>query len=419
MATISGLIHQWNDPNFVGPLYAITPKEGVFLSMLGVQAMRTSGGGRVEAGSDFTWATYDNKAPSQPAPVFGADPDYEGRDRTEASNVVQTFQWGHKVSYQVEAQRGELGPYASSRVWSIMGRQPVSSVAAFQTMAKLEEIKRTFNFVCHQGTYQRPSDNNTGFKTRGMLSAISSFEADNFSALGNATFDFTGGGVDDEWTLAAHGLMDGDEVQFSAVGSAPTEFIINTPYFVIYADATTFQLAASKADALTGTQIQGTADDTGTFTLKKANKLTRATIQDLIRQSVDSDTPARWSDPVMFCGGAYSKQVITRCTRWPRQIAPELVWRRGDLAGSHRLGPGGVRSGRPDLHDRPLRHGVHRAGVEPEAGPGRVLHRAARQDRRGRQHALLRHVRPRSRSGELPREDHRADDTAVRRSHAE
>ena len=86
------------------------------------------------------------------------------------------------------------------------------------------------------------------------------------STLGTASFDFTGGGVEDEWTFAAHGLAVGQQVYFSAAGAAPAEYAADTRYWVVAVpDANTFQLSATEGGAV----LAGTADDTGTWTLEK------------------------------------------------------------------------------------------------------------------------------------------------------
>ena len=88
--------------------------------------------------------------------------------------------------------------------------------------------------------------------------------------IGDATFDVAGGTVDDVWTLSAHGLLTGDKIQFDAVGTGAEGFVVTTDYFAIAVPAQTgeFQLASSFANAVAGTQIQGTgANSTGTWSV--------------------------------------------------------------------------------------------------------------------------------------------------------
>jgi len=93
----------------------------------------------------------------------------------------------------------------------------------------------------------------------------------NVGSLGNATFDVTGGGVEDEWTLAGHGLQVGDRVQFSAVGTGAEPYAVSTDYWVVAVpDANTFQLSASKEHARAGTVLEGTGSDSaGVWTIAR------------------------------------------------------------------------------------------------------------------------------------------------------
>lgn len=87
--------------------------------------------------------------------------------------------------------------------------------------------------------------------------------------IGDPTYDEAGGTVDDQWTLAGHGLTDLQDVWFSAVGTGATGYAVNTHYWVIdCSSADYFQLASSYANAVANTQIQGTGDSVGTWTLR-------------------------------------------------------------------------------------------------------------------------------------------------------
>ncbi|MFH2072231.1 MAG: hypothetical protein ABIJ75_05190, partial [Actinomycetota bacterium] len=101
----------------------------------------------------------------------------------------------------------------------------------------------------------------------GLTNAASEYGID----LGDATFDFTGGAAEDLWTLAAHGLVEGEMVYFDAVGTGDTGCVVDTNYFVIYIGANTFQLATTYANAIAAVAvpIEGTADSAGAWSLTK------------------------------------------------------------------------------------------------------------------------------------------------------
>lgn len=59
----------------------------------------------------------------------------------------------------------------------------------------------------------------------------------------------------------------GIAVRLTTTGSLPPELFINTTYWIIWLSATTFKLAASHANAITGTFINFTTNGTGTHTV--------------------------------------------------------------------------------------------------------------------------------------------------------
>ena len=69
---------------------------------------------------------------------------------------------------------------------------------------------------------------------------------------------------DDTITLATHGLTTGDTVEWVEDNTLPVPFAEDVPYYVIVVDPDTIQLAASRADALAGTEINIT--DPGVLT---------------------------------------------------------------------------------------------------------------------------------------------------------
>ncbi len=91
-----------------------------------------------------------------------------------------------------------------------------------------------------------------------------------------ATFLFTSGSVDDEWTDTSHGYVTGQLVTFTAKGTGAPEFTTSTNYYVILIDTNTFQLASSIANAIAGTQIEGTVDSSGTWTVNVSVQTMRA-----------------------------------------------------------------------------------------------------------------------------------------------
>jgi|2_EtaG_2_1085320.scaffolds.fasta_scaffold05318_2 hypothetical protein len=88
----------------------------------------------------------------------------------------------------------------------------------------------------------------------------------NATDLGTATFDFTGGGVEDEWTVAdTSDLTVGDTVRFYAAGTGADEYGQGIIYYVaVIPSGTTVQLSATDST----TVLEGSADSVGTWSME-------------------------------------------------------------------------------------------------------------------------------------------------------
>jgi len=69
-------------------------------------------------------------------------------------------------------------------------------------------------------------------------------------------------------SLAGHGLITGDRVEFSTTGNLPTGVAAYTNYYVIYLTSGTFSLASSYANAIAGTAINFTGSPSGVHTCR-------------------------------------------------------------------------------------------------------------------------------------------------------
>lgn len=174
MGAVSGQATTFDLLNYVGELFHVTPSETPFLSMTGGLT-----GGLRTASPQFTWQTDDNAAAAQPAILEGASVTAGERSRTEVVNVVQIHQEAIEITYRKLAATGQLGGE------SILGNQPVTNEATRQRMLKLKKIGRDVEFSFLQGTYQKPTDNTTAYKTRGLSAAITT----NTTAASSATLD--------------------------------------------------------------------------------------------------------------------------------------------------------------------------------------------------------------------------------------
>lgn len=92
--------------------------------------------------------------------------------------------------------------------------------------------------------------------------------APTFSIPFSVATTVTGNAVADQFSsgLVTHGLTTGDPIRFSApFGTLPSPIVINTNYYAIVLTPYTFQVAATRVDALAGNFINLTTNGSGTF----------------------------------------------------------------------------------------------------------------------------------------------------------
>ena len=286
----------YNLPNFVGELFGLTPTETPFLSMIGGLT-----GGESTNSKEFTWQNYDLADAAQPSIAEGADPVLAGRIRDETINITEIHQKGVKISYTKSAATGSLGPM-STRVWSIMGNQPVQDELSWQMQLAVEEAARDVEVSFLTGTYTHPTTN-AARGTRGLITATTTnhIQAGATATPLTVTFADTG----DLWTDVAHGLTVGDEIEIVTVGTGGTPVTLGSHYWIAStASADTFQVSTSDSDPVNNV-LAITADSVGTWQYVKVRPLTTSIVDDLVLSMFDSGAPLRM--PVLLVNG-YNKQ---------------------------------------------------------------------------------------------------------------
>jgi hypothetical protein len=243
MALLSAALTTFNVENFEGPLYNITPEDTPLLAAIGGMF-----GGDLVGSTVFGWQEHDLRSASQTSALEGADaPTASGRSRDNVNNVLQIIHETIDVSYTKQATARQLGDIDSAHplVMSGGGANPVVDEMAWQIEVRLKEIKRDMEFAVINGAFVEPSDNNTARKTRGLLAAISTNSTD--LATGSTALD-GGSSSDDVLTEAAHGLADGDKIQFTAI-TGGAGLVVNKTYFVVNKTTGTFQLSETSGGA--------------------------------------------------------------------------------------------------------------------------------------------------------------------------
>jgi hypothetical protein len=166
-------------PNYLGELFQKGQRPNTTLQMIGgVGGARAFRSWEFPVGQEYNVAAH---AASR-ARLEGADaPAHDGVVRAPITNVTQIWQETVRVTYTAEAAGQQLTGLG------IGGESdPVASELDFQTAAKLELIARNLNWSILNETYQKPTDNTTARRTRGLRQAITS----NTVAGGTANISF-------------------------------------------------------------------------------------------------------------------------------------------------------------------------------------------------------------------------------------
>lgn len=270
MAGITALGTTYNLPNYTGLLFGLTPADTPFFSAIG----GLNGGGQT-TDVEFEWGTYDLRSAAQNVALEGqAAPTPQERVRGTGNNILEIHQEAVAVSYTKQAAIARLSGLASQGT-----ANPVTNELDWQTRVMLQQMVRDVNWSFINGTYQKPSDNTTARKTRGLLAAITS----NVLSVAGAGTTGAAAASTDIITATAHGLAVGDTVRFNSVGTA-TPLSTATVYYVIATNfaANTYSVSTVKG----GTIVDITVD--GTVNWNKGAALTKANIDSIMQMAYDN-----------------------------------------------------------------------------------------------------------------------------------
>jgi hypothetical protein len=165
MGAVSGQGTTYNLPNYHGELYQVTPTETPFLSAIGGLT-----GGKMTKSVEFEWQTEDRRTSTANNSVVegNAAPTAAERSRSNVSNVVEIHQSAVEVSYTRQAA---TGMYSGINIGD--NDNPVGDELDHQIMIELQSMAVDVEMSFLTGTYQKPANNSTPRKTRGLLTAIS------------------------------------------------------------------------------------------------------------------------------------------------------------------------------------------------------------------------------------------------------
>lgn len=291
MAGITGLGTTYNLPNYTGILYQLTPADTPFFSAIG----GLTGGGQTDA-IEFEWQTYDLRAAGQNVALEGADaPSGQERVRANVSNLVQIQHSTVQVSYtKLAATQAKSGVNNAER-------NTIMNELDWQVEQELKGMVRDIEYSFIQGTYQKPADNLTPRKTRGLLSAITSNVKDASNLVGDGASTATA--TTDVIAEAAHGLVNGDRVRVEVL-TGSTGLTDGASYYVVSATTNDFKVSLTVG----GAAVDITAD--GTVDVFKYDNLVEADVLDLL-QLVWENGGIQESDTATLLCNAYQKRRLT------------------------------------------------------------------------------------------------------------
>jgi hypothetical protein len=248
MAGITGLGTTFNLPNYTGVLYGLSKEATPFLSAIG--GLSNGGGGTADY--EFEWQAYDLRQRGQNVALEGADaPTGQARVRSNFSNLVQIHHEAVEVSYTKQAANQRLSGLNQGGT-----SNQVTDEMDFQVAAALKQIAGDVNWSFINGLYNKPTDNTTARKTRGLLSAITTNAAVDSGATAR-----TGATSATDTITVTHSLAVGQRVVFTAVaGAAAANINLGQAYYVQSVSTTvSFKIAATSGGAAitvgTGTGI--------------------------------------------------------------------------------------------------------------------------------------------------------------------
>lgn len=301
MAGITGQATTFNCPNFVGELFAITPTDTPFLSAIGGLT-----GGKAANATLFQWQGYDLRSPDEArqrvegaaAPTGGA------RVRTNVYNVVEIHQETVEVSYTKLAATGQFNSTGAAHAGQagITGSNPVLDEMDWQVDKELIQIARDVELSFIRGSFANPSTNATPRKTRGIMEATETNVSTQGTLIGTATIE-----ADNEtFTLAAHGLANGDPVVLASLtGGAVGVFTTHTLYYVTNTATNTFTLATKPGGATVAISTDGGAN------VYEATTLTGGMVLDLL-QDVWTSGGIQVGETATLMSNATLKRALTK-----------------------------------------------------------------------------------------------------------
>lgn len=287
MAAITGLGTTYGLPNYTGILYQLTPADTPLFSAIG----GLSGGGQVTS-TEMEWEAFDLRDADQNTALEGADaPTAQARVRANVTNVCQIQQEQVAVSYTKLAAIGQKSGSNNALP------NPISNELDWQVTQMLKQMVRDVEYSFILGRYNKPTDNTTTRKTRGLLQAITTNVVSNGTAV--TGLSATTNAIAETATARANG----DGIVFTSVGVATT-IVPNRLYYVVGKATNAFSVAATKG---------GTAIVIGTATVDvvalSASALTVDDVEGLLQKAYDGGGVSEQSTATVIVNSSQKRAI--------------------------------------------------------------------------------------------------------------
>lgn len=166
---VNGVVTSYDLPNYVGDLFRQRKQQNAFLRLIGGLA----GGVRLVAHWEFPLGVeYEIADGSQPAVLEGATPSKSATGVSQTSQITQIFHEGVELTYTAQSQQAPLAGLAV--IPGIATNGPVNDPKSldWQIQRKLDLTQNNMNYSFLRGTYQKPANNTTARKMRGVATAM-------------------------------------------------------------------------------------------------------------------------------------------------------------------------------------------------------------------------------------------------------
>jgi len=167
MADITGLGTRWNLPNYVGELFAVSPTQTPFLSMIG----GLNNGAEAKSMQFPCSSFYELPDASQPAiseSQAASGGTATATPRSQETNVAQIFHELVEISYVKQSDLILSG-------LAYPDNPSVGNEFDWQIARKLEKVARDVEFTFINGVYNMPTAANQPYKTRGIIEATKQY----------------------------------------------------------------------------------------------------------------------------------------------------------------------------------------------------------------------------------------------------